>query len=111
MPDAEPCVNLSDLRDNPRHIPALDGIRGVAALLVMVFHLARPGIKGTGPEAIASVAQFGWVGVDLFFVLSGFLISGILLDSRDRPHFFRTFYKRRSLRIFPLYFVFLGLYI
>lgn len=111
MPDAEQNIDRSHASDNHRHIPALDGVRGVAALMVLVFHLARPEIRVPGSAAIASVAQFGWVGVDLFFVLSGFLISGILIDSRDRPHFFRTFYKRRSLRIFPLYFVFLALYI
>src|SRR6476619_6491047 len=93
------------------HVPALDGVRGLAALLVMFFHFGRAEVPGAGSAAIGFFAQFGWGGVDLFFVLSGFLICGILLDTRDRPSFLRTFYTRRALRIFPLYFAFLAAYI
>ncbi len=88
------------------HIPVLDGIRGVAILLVMAYHFLHPGghILAIVPEAIA---RAGWVGVDLFFVLSGFLITGILLKTKADPHYLRNFYMRRTLRIFPLYYAFL----
>ena len=76
-----------------RYIPALDGTRGIAIILVMAFHLWR------GP-----VTALGWSGVDLFFVLSGFLITGILWDSRPEPDRARSFYVRRALRILPLYY-------
>lgn len=75
-----------------RHIPELDGVRGLAILLVVLFHLKIPGM------------QMGWSGVDLFFVLSGFLITSILLATRGSANYFSAFYARRVLRIFPLYF-------
>jgi len=87
------------LPGNRAHVPALDGIRGTAALMVMVFHMGRGTLPGLGPDTIRSVTRFGWCGVDLFFVLSGFLIGGILLDTRNRPDYLRTFYTRRALRI------------
>jgi peptidoglycan/LPS O-acetylase OafA/YrhL len=90
------------------HIPTLDGLRGLALLLVVIHHSAFapattlwPGLAG---RLYFTVAAVGWAGVDLFFVLSGFLITGILLDSRAGPHYFRNFYVRRTLRIFPLYY-------
>jgi peptidoglycan/LPS O-acetylase OafA/YrhL len=86
-------------------IDALDGIRGLAILLVIGAHLVgnvRDEVGGTG--IVFKLFAFGWSGVDLFFVLSGFLITGVLLDSKEAPHFFRNFYARRALRIFPLYF-------
>ena len=82
--------------------PALDGVRALAALLVMVFHANQQGIKMRGP------ISFGQTGVDLFFVLSGFLITSILY--RGRQHSWtevKVFYARRSLRIFPLYYAYL----
>ncbi len=97
-----------------KRISQLDGVRGVAVLLVLVWHSfpclvnAAPGT----PLAYASrLFSLTWSGVDLFFVLSGFLIAGILLDNRDAPNFFRAFYLRRACRIFPLYFLVLALFI
>ena len=82
-----------------RYYPSLDGLRAVAILLVFLIHFGEPVWNW-------KVLRFGWVGVDLFFVLSGFLITGILYDSLDRTDYFRNFYIRRSLRIFPLYYAF-----
>lgn len=91
-------------------IPELDGIRGVAIGLVLVCHLfqvvTRPG------SALAYVLvplRLTWTGVDLFFVLSGFLIGGILLDARESSNYFRVFYTRRFFRIVPIYTVLLVL--
>lgn len=88
-----------------KRIPELDGIRGVAILLVLVFHF---GASTLPRGVIRDVATLGWSGVDLFFVLSGFLITGILLDTAGAPGYYRSFYARRMLRTFPLYFVYLA---
>ncbi len=92
------------------HIPALDGIRGIAILLVVIYHSVRYG--GMQPIALLdrivfTLGRVGWSGVDLFFVLSGFLITGILYDAKGEDRYFRHFYARRILRIFPLYYGFL----
>ena len=92
-------------RQVPAHIPALDGIRGAAAAAVFIYHYGG-GARSSNPAFRLSgqAVHLGWVGVSLFFVLSGFLISGILLDSFERPGWWKTFYIRRTLRIFPLYY-------
>lgn len=89
-----------------RRIPVLDGLRGIAILLVMLVHFMPDAVMPNRLEEWAKklFSTGGWVGVDLFFVLSGFLITGILLRSRKDPNYFRNFYIRRALRIFPLYF-------
>jgi peptidoglycan/LPS O-acetylase OafA/YrhL len=88
------------------HIPELDGIRGVAIALVLLFHFFYvPTVVNPGGLAwhILAPLRMGWTGVDLFFVLSGFLIGGILLNARGASNYFRTFYTRRFYRILPLY--------
>jgi len=86
-------------------IPALDGVRGLAILLVLAHNLNPFSSTGRPLERwIEYDSNFGWVGVQLFFVLSGFLITGILLDTRGAPRYLRAFFARRVLRIFPLYY-------
>ncbi len=91
-------------------MPALDGVRGLAILLVAFYHLtALVGTDSTvADEAFSKVTAAGWAGVILFFVLSGFLITRILCDSKPiAEHYFGNFYARRTLRIFPVYYLFL----
>jgi len=83
----------------PAYIPELDGLRGIAVLAVVIYH-CHPRLQGTW---IYGASLWGWAGVNLFFVLSGFLITSILLGSRENPQYFRNFYGRRILRIWPVY--------
>ncbi|MEX2288059.1 MAG: acyltransferase [Planctomycetaceae bacterium] len=87
---------------------ALDGIRGLAILMVTAYRFnIGPDCDQFPGRLLFKVLNYGDLGVDLFFVLSGFLITGILFDSKGKDHFFRNFYARRALRIFPLYYGFL----
>ncbi len=91
-------------------MPALDGLRGTAILLVLVSHFVPAGFATPDhgiPRILFKAVEAGWIGVDLFFVLSGFLITGILYRAKGQRRFFLNFYARRTLRIFPLYFAFL----
>jgi len=90
------------------HRPALDGVRGIAILVVLLYDCLKVPSGGLLNTLLRKASHSGWVGVDLFFVLSGFLITGILIDSRGKPGYLRSFFARRSLRIFPLYFLALG---
>ncbi len=83
----------------PNYLPELQGLRGLAVLGVFVYH-CHPRLEGT-PIHYASL--WGWTGVNLFFVLSGFLITSILIEAHDKPQYFRNFYGRRALRIWPVY--------
>jgi len=89
-------------------MPELDSARGIAVLLVFVFHAFGMNMDHLGDYSpfariLIRVSSVGWTGVYLFFVLSGFLITGILIDSKPKPHYFTRFYGRRVLRILPAY--------
>jgi peptidoglycan/LPS O-acetylase OafA/YrhL len=92
--------------DSKARIPELDGIRGIAIAMVLAHHyfllpIAAP--PGTFWSYVQAAGRLAWSGVDLFFVLSGFLIGGILLDARDSSNYFQVFYTRRFFRIVPIY--------
>ncbi|MES2222726.1 MAG: acyltransferase [Acidobacteriota bacterium] len=88
------------------HKPELDGLRGVALLAVMLCHGAPYIERTTVLSKLCVYAMVpGWSGVELFFVLSGFLITGILLQSKTAENYFSSFYARRFLRIFPIYYL------
>jgi peptidoglycan/LPS O-acetylase OafA/YrhL len=104
-----PATNAVKPAVDHSRIPELDGIRAIAIWMVLIAHVFYG--WSTSEQAFARIPGFvmqaishGWLGVDLFFILSGFLITGILLDSREKPRYFRNFYARRFLRIMPLYF-------
>jgi peptidoglycan/LPS O-acetylase OafA/YrhL len=96
-----------------RRIPELDGLRGVAVLLVLVWHFGYGANSANGHHWLSyliDASSLFWSGVDLFFVLSGFLIGGILIDTRNSPNYFTTFYTRRVFRIIPIYLVVVGVF-
>jgi peptidoglycan/LPS O-acetylase OafA/YrhL len=91
-----------------KHIKELDGLRGVAVLLVVALHTFKRAAYFTKNPFLLFLTELtsvGWVGVDIFFALSGFLITSILLRARDKKDYFKNFYIRRVLRIFPLYYL------
>jgi peptidoglycan/LPS O-acetylase OafA/YrhL len=90
----------------PTFIPAFDGLRGLAILVVVLYH-CHPRLQGT---FLDKFAVWGWSGVGLFFVLSGFLITGTILDSGSAPRFYTNFFARRFLRTWPVYWLLLFLY-
>ncbi len=96
-----------------KRIKEIDGLRGIAILMVVMFHYLNNQLinsTNTVGKVLAKLTQFGWVGVDLFFVLSGFLIGSILLTNKQSPNYFKTFYIRRIVRIIPNYYLLLLLF-
>ncbi|SMF77160.1 acyltransferase family protein [Pseudobacteriovorax antillogorgiicola] len=91
----------------PNHIPALDGIRGMAIFAVLMIHFFELPPTNQVEAILWRLSRFGMWGIDLFFVLSGFLITGILLHSKERADYFKRFFMRRFLRIFPVYYLLL----
>jgi peptidoglycan/LPS O-acetylase OafA/YrhL len=92
--------------NSSRHIPELDGVRGIACIFIVLLHCLI-GISSAAPGSFVELIKgqtmpFLIGGVDLFFVLSGLLIGGILLDNRGASNFFRAFWTRRIARIFPV---------
>jgi peptidoglycan/LPS O-acetylase OafA/YrhL len=91
-----------------KHIPEIDGLRALAIILVIIWHYGNNLLQGAPwPWAKYAVLLTNqtWSGVDLFFVLSGFLITGILLKNLGSSNYFKTFYIRRLYRIFPIYYL------
>lgn len=102
---------MSETHNTDRRQPHLDGVRGVAILFVLAWHYLGCQVASDAPwilRAAKLASNPMWSGVDLFFVLSGFLICGILLDHKKAPNYFQVFYWRRICRIFPLYFLLVG---
>jgi peptidoglycan/LPS O-acetylase OafA/YrhL len=101
----EPAVDAAESAEIGRHIPGLDGLRALAILLVIPHNLdlLRPPVP-LALYPVVTLMHAGWIGVQLFFVLSGFLITGNLLDTRGSENYFRAFFGRRALRILPLYY-------
>lgn len=103
----------SDAHNPPGHLPALDGLRALAVFVVVQHNLSLlHGDQGFLAHQLDNLLHRGWMGVQLFFVLSGFLITRILLDTQQSPRYYASFYSRRALRIFPLYYaVLIGLFL
>lgn len=96
------------LEGRSKRVPELDGIRGIAILLIILWHYGNNLIQNdafTWAPYFKIATQYGWGGVDLFFILSGFLLGGLLINNRDSEYYFSTFYVRRACRIFPIYFI------
>jgi peptidoglycan/LPS O-acetylase OafA/YrhL len=103
--DRRPTKPMPNGMQIPKYIPQFDGLRGIAILVVLLAHLTYLNSVG-----FAHFFQYGRTGVDLFFVLSGFLITGILLDTKTSTGYFKNFYARRALRIWPVYYGILFLF-
>ena len=95
------------------HLLFLDGLRGIASILVLIYHISWMWRKITAKYYFKLdyfIAQIGWTGVNLFFIVSGLLITNILLNTKNKNNYFKNFYMRRVLRIIPLYFLILFIF-
>ena len=104
---------IAEKDTSPTYDPLLEGVRGLAILLVLAHHLVLfngAALTTSFAKCFFALAYSGWIGVDLFLVLSGFLITSRLMQTRGKPHYFRNFYARRALRILPLYVLFLAVF-
>lgn len=99
LPEMKGTRNIATSAVSDRRVPALDGLRGLAGLFVLFSHFFGEVQHG------ARAMMFGWIGVDIFFVLSGYLIGKMILEKRECSNFFEVFYVRRALRIIPAYLV------
>ncbi len=97
--------------DYKSRFPALDGIRALAIVMVFALHYGGGTHGGTVLNLINQLRLRGWMGVDLFFTLSGFLITGILFDTRADSHYFTRFFARRSVRIFPIFYLVFSIFL
>jgi peptidoglycan/LPS O-acetylase OafA/YrhL len=107
-----PKTSLKPSLGGPAHVPALDGLRGIAALMVLFYHFIICAMQAPGGSLAGyfyKVFRHTYSGVDLFFVLSGFLITGILLNDIGKPKWLTRFWIRRTFRIIPIYVAFLCL--
>ena len=105
VPNPSSCPMLPALDEAQDRLSSLDGLRGFAILLITIYRFngGATGVE-TADSSLLHLAALGMRGVDLLFVLSGFLITQQLIEAKHDRHFFRNFYARRALRIFPLYF-------
>jgi peptidoglycan/LPS O-acetylase OafA/YrhL len=114
IPGDRPDAAATPLRsaDKGNHVPELDGLRGLAALCAVGYHyLFGPALAIPAVAVLNTVLEATPIALDTFFILSGFLIGGILLRSKDSPNYYRTFYLRRFHRILPLYYCWIAVYI
>jgi len=97
---------MKELTENNKRVDELDGLRGMAILAAVLYHYANNLINADASKfnlILKSITHFFYTSIDMFFILSGFLLGGILLQNKKSPHFFKTFYMRRIFRIVPLY--------
>lgn len=105
LPDVVTPQDAHSMRQDS--VPALDGVRAIAILLVLFHHFMAFAPLTNVEQSLFAWTKYAWFGVDLFFVLSGFLITRILIKAKESPHYFKSFFARRCLRIWPLYYGFL----